>query len=102
MKTLTVPRKVKVGKRWYSVEILEAMCNKSEMGKIHFDNKTIHLGTHTHHGVAFSADDIKESFWHELVHAILYDMDEHKLNDNETFVEDFAHRLAKAIKSARF
>tara|TARA_R110000772_G_scaffold201859_1_gene312184 strand:+ start:7 stop:297 length:291 start_codon:yes stop_codon:yes gene_type:complete len=96
MKTLTIPRKVKVGKRWYSVEILEAMCNKQQAGRVFFDTQTIQVGRHT------KQSEMDETFWHELVHAILHDMEEHKLNDRETFVEDFAHRLAKAIKSARF
>jgi hypothetical protein len=45
---------------------------------------------------------MKETFWHELVHAILVDMGEFKLNKREDFVEEFAKRLAKAIKSARY
>lgn len=102
MKEPRLPRKVKVGKRWYSVEILEAMANKSEMGKVNFEDRTIKLGRRTHHNVAFDPADIKESFWHELVHAILHDMGEHQLNKRETFVEEFAQRLTQAITSARF
>lgn len=102
MKETKLPRRVRVGKRWYSVEILEAMANKSHMGQVDFTKRTIQLGKHTHHGVRFKPDAINESFWHELVHAILHDMEEHELNNRETFVEDFAHRLSNAINSARF
>lgn len=42
-----------------------------------------------------------ETFWHELTHAILYDMDS-PLYNNETFVTQFSARLAKAIRTARF
>jgi hypothetical protein len=50
----------------------------------------------------FTSNEINESFWHELVHAILYDMDEHKLNRNEAFVTAFAKRLSEAVDSAAF
>lgn len=43
----------------------------------------------------------EEVFWHELVHAILEDMN-HKLYDNEPFVERFSRRLSCAIRTARF
>ena len=102
MNGLSIPRKIRVGKRLYSVEILEAMCNKNHMGQIDFNKRLIQLSRKTHTGAAYTADDVTESFWHELVHAILYDMGEHKLNSRENFVEEFSARLAKAIKTARF
>ena len=36
------------------------------------------------------------------LHCILESMGEHELNNNENFVEEFSHRLAKAIATARF
>lgn len=44
---------------------------------------------------------IAETFWHEVTHAILHDMD-HPLWRDEGFVTAFSQRLAKAIDSARF
>jgi hypothetical protein len=98
----TLPRKVKVGDKWYSVEIMEAMKNKNEAGRVYYDEQRIELGKRGYHGVPLRLHAIHETFWHELVHAILHDMEEHKLNDREKFVEDFAYRLYKAIRSARF
>jgi len=43
-----------------------------------------------------------DTFWHELVHAILNDMGRNTLNADEQFVTGFANRLTKAIQSARF
>ena len=102
MKTLRLPKKIRVGTRWYSVEVVEAMQNKSEMGRIHYDKRTIELAKSTHHGVRFRLSALEETFWHELTHAILHDMGEHQLNNRESFVEEFARRLAKAIQTARF
>ena len=102
MKQLTLPKKLKVDDKWYSVDVVESMRNKSMMGEAHYPSQTITLGRKTHHGVPFKLSALHETFWHELVHVILHSMGEDKLNDNEAFVEEFSHRLAKAIETARF
>lgn len=78
-KQINLPKKIRVGTRWYSVEVVEAMRNKSEMGRIHYDRRTIELAKRTHHGVPFRLSALEETFWHELTHAILHDMGEHHL-----------------------
>ena len=50
----------------------------------------------------FPPEQVQESFWHEVTHAILHDMGRDTLNRDERFVTEFAHRLTKAINSARF
>lgn len=102
MKQLTLPKKVKVGDKWYSVEIVEAMRDKNLMGRVSYDKQTIELGRRTHHDVPFKLSALHETFWHELVHAILHSMKEHELNERESFVEEFSRRLARAINTARF
>lgn len=102
MKTLKLPRKIRVGTRWYSVDVVESMKNKSEMGRVYYDKQKIELATRTHHGVPFRLSALEETFWHELTHAILHSMGEHDLNDRESFVEEFSCRLASAIRTARF
>ena len=102
MKQLTLPKKVKVGDKWYSVEVVEAMRDKLYMGEAHYADQKLTLARRTHHGVPFKLSALHETFWHELTHAILDSMGEHKLNNNERFVEEFSSRLAKAIQTARF
>jgi hypothetical protein len=102
MKQLTLPKKIKVGTKWYSVEVVEAMRDKSLMGQVSYAKQTIELGKRTHHGVPFKLSALHETFWHELTHAILHSMGEHALNERENFVEEFSYRLAKAIQTARF
>jgi hypothetical protein len=66
-------------------------------------------GTHTisiaqgnpDRGYKYTADERSNTFWHELTHAILYDMG-NDLTHNEKFVTAFADRLDQAIKTARF
>ena len=102
MKQLTLPKKIQIGDKWYSVDVVESMRERAMMGEVHYGKQTITLARKTHHGVPFKLSALHESFWHELTHCILESMGEHALNDNEAFVEEFSHRLAKAIETARF
>ena len=52
-------------------------------------------------GYTYDTEERANTFWHELTHAILYDMD-CKLTNDEKFVTAFANRLDEAIKTAKF
>ena len=98
-----IPRRIRVGKKLYSVEVVEAMLEKKHMGKVYYPQQTIKLGrTSNVTGRKYAAEEIQDTFWHEVVHAILYDMGHDTLNRNEKFVTGFANRLTKAINSAKF
>lgn len=90
-----LPRRVRVGGKLYSVEVAQALARKHHIGEIDYEAKRISI-------VAKRFPLMQETFWHELTHAILEDMGEHKLNNNEQFVEAFSKRLYQAIKTARF
>jgi exoribonuclease II len=97
------PRRMRVGKKMYSVEIVEAMLDKKFIGNINFDNQRIAIASrHPSTGRLLAGAEVRDSFWHELVHAILHDMGRHNLNRDEGFVTGFANRISKAIDSARF
>ena len=98
-----IPRRIRVGARQYSIDIVETMLRKRDMARIYYDHSRIELGQFSNvTGKQFDADRVQENFWHEITHAILHDMGEDKLNANEKFVVEFSKRLSKAIKSARF
>lgn len=100
---LELPRKIRVGKKMYTIDILETMLQHGDMARVHYDKNRIEIGQRSNRtGRKFGRKQINDSFWHELVHAILYDMEAHTLNKNERFVTEFAKRLSKAIDSARF
>ncbi len=102
-KPLVIPRRIRVGKRQYSIDVVETLLNRSDMARVHYDKKRIEIGKRSGTtGRRYGRKEMHDSFWHELVHAILYDMDEHILNGNERFVTEFAKRLSEAIDSARF
>ena len=97
-----IPIRIRVGTNMYSIDVVESMRRKRDMGRTYYNDSRIEIGTHSNvTGRKYSKDEIDDTFWHELTHAILYDM-QHHLYDDEHFVTEFAGRLAKAIKSAQF
>ena len=102
MKQLTLPKKIQIGDKWYSVDVVESMKERAMMGEVQYGKRTITLARRSYHGVPLKLSALHETFWHELTHAILENMDRTDLNNDETFVEEFSNRLARAIQSARF
>jgi hypothetical protein len=73
------------------------------MGKVYYPEQKIKIGlSSAQTGKKFAPTDVNDTFWHELVHAILDDMGYDTLNRSERFVTGFARRLNKAIETARF
>jgi hypothetical protein len=98
-----IPKRIRVGHKEYSIEVVEAMLDKRLAGEVDYHQRLIQIGMRNGRtGRLFNPAFVHDTFWHELVHAILDDMDEDKLNRNEKFVVEFSKRLSKAIKSARF
>lgn len=97
------PRRMRVGKKMYSVEVVEAMIEKNCVGHTRYADCSIKIAAKNNSTGRFLAGaEVRDTFWHELTHAILEDMGRHTLNRDERFVTDFANRLSKAIDSARF
>ena len=99
---MIIPTHITVGKHKYSIHMLKQMPRKGIMGTVYYNIGTIQLATHNNTTNArYSPSRLQETFWHEVTHAILHDMDHH-LYTNERFVTDFSSRLSKAIRSAKF
>jgi len=94
MKKPKLPKKIKIGDKWFTVDTMERIGDNT-MGRIKYSEKRIEIGT------SYSADEIRNTFWHEVVHGILNDMGS-SLCDNERFVTSFANKLSDAIDSAKF
>jgi len=97
-----IPYRVRVGDKLYSVDVVRSMQRKREMGAIVYDEGSIQIGQFSNTtGRKYSDIRMSETFWHELVHAILYEMGD-ELYKDEKFVDEFAKHLARAIRSAKF
>jgi len=97
-----IPRRMRVGRKMYSVEVVEALIDKNCMGRVHYNERLIQIASHRSPGRKIAGSEVRDSFWHETVHAILHDMGRDNLNRDEAFVIGFASRLSQAIDSARF
>jgi predicted SprT family Zn-dependent metalloprotease len=99
---MDLPKKVKVGDRWYSVEIVETMQRRAQVGHVYYGTGVIEVATKSNvTDKQLPREEVSDTFWHELTHAILYDMG-HRLYKDEQFVTRFANRLSKAINTAKF
>lgn len=97
---MLIPKEITVGKRTYTVTRPHTIQDPSSMGRVDYDNKTIELALYDNKGNTFEQAEVDDTFWHELTHAILYDMG-HDLSSNERFVSAFANRLSDAVNSAK-
>jgi hypothetical protein len=97
-----IPRRVKVGKKIYHVTVVNAMKQRCLQGRVTYGTCLIEIGRHSNlTGRRYTGAEVRETFWHELVHAILYEMG-HRLYSDEKFVDRFGVYLSRAITSARF
>jgi Zn-dependent peptidase ImmA (M78 family) len=87
-----IPKTVKVGKNKYWIHKRPA--KKGLYGRIYLGTRAIEIFERT-------PERAYQTFWHELTHAILHEMN-NDLCSNETFVTEFANKLDGAIKSAKF
>lgn len=99
---MKLPKKIQVGNTEYAVNKVKHLAHVGAAGAIWYEDKVIEVATHSSiNNRRFKQEDVYDTFWHELTHAILKDMGS-KLEGNEKFVTEFSERLTKAILSARF
>jgi hypothetical protein len=99
-----IPKQVTIGRTPHLVRTKNELVIDKEVCRGCFDEATHTITiakSNVDRGYKYNADERSNTFWHELTHAILYDMD-CKLTYNEKFVSAFADRLDQAIKTARF
>ena len=92
-----VPTVITIGKRKIKISLFDKLfVGRTECrGAYDSSDDTISIAKQ-------AAVDQHNTLWHEIVHAILVDMGEHKLNRKESFVSRFADRLEQAIRTAKF
>jgi hypothetical protein len=98
---MEIPKKVKVGRVVYSVFRTPVIDSVSHLrGYIRYHWNQILIATHKG-GAPRAQEAMAEAFWHEVTHAILYDMQD-PLHTNEKFVKAFSERLNQVVHSAKF
>lgn len=87
---MLIPKTFKVGKHTYTVH-QNYRLRPGTYGQVYFGVKTVLL----------APNHKPDTFWHEVTHAILYEMGD-PLYADEDFVNKFSKRLTQAINTARF
>jgi hypothetical protein len=105
---MKIPKELTIGRKTYKVQMLDNLINGKQMGQIDYSNYVMQIVTHatykrsngTEVHIKFSEEEVHDTFWHELTHGILHEMN-HPLRDNESFVTKFANHLSHAINTAQ-
>lgn len=95
---MTLPTKITVGNTTYAIR---RGSKTGCLGHVDYDEKIISVAMRDNFGNKLEPEEVNDTFWHELTHAVLHDM-RHPLRDDEKFVTKFANRLSCAIDSAKF
>jgi len=91
---LTIPPELKVGRRRYRV-LRDRRLSQRLLGEIHYNAALIRLTTKR-----LAREELEETFWHEVVHAIVHDMRSGDVS--ERFVDAFARRLNGVVRQLHF
>lgn len=94
---MLIPYTFKIGHAQYTVYRFNA--TGPTVGYCTPECRHIKVATTKHHKPR-EAQQIAETFWHEVTHAILHDMG-NPLWRNETFVTEFSKRLNQVIHTAK-
>ena len=95
---MTIPKQITVGKTTYAVR---RGSKSGHLWHVDYAQKIISVALRDGLGNKLDAEEVRDTFWHELTHAVLHDM-AHPLRDDEKFVTKFANRLSCAVDSAQF
>ena len=94
-----IPKKFKVGSVDYEVRLVEHCCMNDDFG-LWRSQGIIEIATQAG-GYEVSESKKKQTFLHELTHAILFAMGKEDLNDDESFVNTFSSFLSEAISTMK-
>ena len=98
---MQIPKSFSLSSHPYKVRMVPTMPGRGHMGEIDHNTRAITIATTSNlTGRSFKAEEMDDTFWHEVTHAILRDMG-HKLWNNERFVTRFANRLTEVINTAK-
>ena len=94
---LKIPKKFKVGGVDYEVRLVEHCGTDDDFG-LWRPQGIIEIANQSG-GYDISESKKKQTFFHELTHAILFTMRKDDLNDDESFVNTFSSFLTEAINT---
>ena len=99
---MLIPTSFKMNGHTYKVQLTGKLVGPScAVGVVAYKEKTITIGQRCNvTNRKLTKRDIEHTFWHEVVHAILFEMRSSKYRD-EYFVDAFAQKLHQITTTAR-
>ncbi len=98
---MLIPKKFKIKGKTFTVKMTDMMARPGRMGEMNHTKHAATIATKSNiDGRSFKAEEVSDTFWHEVTHAILYDMNS-PLWNNEKFVTQFANRLNEVVNTAK-
>lgn len=95
-----IPKRFKISGKVYTVRRPSYMRKHRTIGRCNPVARIVHVANGSNvTGRVFEREELAETFWHEAVHAILYDMP-HSLARDEDFVTQFSSRLNELVQTA--
>ena len=94
-----ISKKFSIGSVDYNVKQLDYVNHGEDFGEWRCSGD-IELANNIS-GNKVSESQKKQTFWHELTHAILFQISKFDLNDDESFVNTFSSFLSEAINSMK-
>ena len=97
---MKIPESFKQYAQEITIKYKKSLSNKHGCwGKCYYDRNEIEFQDNKYE-VGLPGLKIEETFYHELVHIILYHAGEHELRNNEKFVDVFSGLLHQALTTA--
>ncbi len=96
---MMIPYSFRLGRKAYDIRSVPLLTH-ARVGEVHFAPGVVELAWTGRGGKPRSHEQRCETFWHEVTHAILHDM-EHPLWKNEQFVTQFSKRLNQVVQTAK-
>lgn len=98
---MLIPKKFTISDKTFNVTVVDKMRRSGRMGSVDHHTKEVLVGSKSNlTGRSFRTEEVSETFWHEITHAILFDMG-NPLWNNETFVTQFSRRLNEVVNTAK-
>lgn len=99
---MLIPKSFNLGHIPYKVQVTKRVRGpRGSVGRVDYKSRTIDIANVNYWtGEKLPDKEVSDTFWHEVTHAILEDMN-HPLYRDERFVTAFANRLNEVVLTAK-
>ena len=98
---MEIPKRFKIFGQTIIIEIDSELSNRDDLqGRANYRNNKIIL---LPDGIADrTKEQVEQTYWHEVLHHILYQLGYDKLNENNVFVDRIANAIHQVITTSEY